>query len=365
MDRPLAFFSPSLTGGGSERVMLNIANGCAARGYDVDVVLVTGKGDFLDDLDSRIQIVNLQKKRVITSVFSLMKYLRKRRPASLLSTQLHSNVVALIAAALSGARVKVVVREVTSPNREKARRQTPISITLSFLARRLYRRAYCVISVCNDMKPQIASNRMVGMDKIKVIYNPIRIGEIRSLAKDATIYDWLDSNQTATIVAIGRLERVKDFETLIRAFKIVRDQKQAKLVILGEGSLRPQLTSLAGELAIAEDVYLPGFVENPYAYLGRANVVVLSSKWEGLPNVLLEALALDIPIVSTDCQTGPREILRDGRDGTLVPVGDADGLARGIIDTLTDTSRRANDPESVGRFEFDSVVQQYIDVMCH
>jgi len=364
MNKKIAIFSPSLAGGGSERVMLNLAFGFAEKGYSVDMVLISANGQYLDKLHHRVRLIDLGARRIVATLPALINYLRENKPAALLSTQVHANVVALIAGLYPGVRTRILVREVTSPLRERARRKTLSTIALTYLSRYLYSRAFRVIAVCDDLKHQIAKERLIPLDKISVIYNPVRADKILEQSQEPAGHDWFDNPLQPILLSIGRLERVKDFASLIRAFALVRQNLEVKLVILGEGNLRGDLVKLTKSLSVSEDIDFPGFVSNPYAYLSRADAVVLSSLWEGLPNVLLEALVLGTPIVATDCDTGPREILRGGKDGILVAKNNAQCLADGIVTCLSTKSRAAAAPASLRRFDFDHVVDQYLDLIC-
>lgn len=364
MSEKIALFSSSLAGGGSERVMLNLAYGLVEKGIAVDMVLSSARGEHLKKLDDRVRLIDLGAKRVASSLPALIGYLRKEKPHALLSTQAHANVIALLACTFPGIDTRVVVREVTSKNREDAKKTWFRTGIVSLLGRRLYRRAFRVIAVCHDLRQEIADAGRAPLDKIVVIYNPVRTDLLRRQAEEPSGHRWLDNPAMPVILSVGRLEQVKDMAALIQAFALVRRSLDAKLVILGEGSLRNDLRELTHSLSIDADVDMPGFADNPYSFIARADAFALSSIAEGLPNVLLEALALGTPIVATDCPTGPREILRDGKDGILVPEGDLAALAQGIRTCLTSESKRPVAPESLERFEFSKVIDQYAKVLC-
>jgi glycosyltransferase involved in cell wall biosynthesis len=171
-------------------------------------------------------------------------------------------------------------------------------------------------------------------DRVEVVYNPVITPTMLALARQAPDHPWFAPGQPPVIVGAGRLTRQKDFFTLLRAFAEVRRRRPARLIILGEGEDRSALQALADDLGVADEVALPGFQENALAYMAGSAVFALSSAWEGLPTVLIEALAAGARVVSTDCPSGPREILQDGRLGALVPVGDAVALAAAILEAL-------------------------------
>jgi glycosyltransferase involved in cell wall biosynthesis len=202
------------------------------------------------------------------------------------------------------------------------------------MMRRFYPRADTVIAVSRGVARDVATLAGIPLDRIHVVPNPVVTAELLTMAAAAVDHPWFAPGAPPVIVGAGGLRRQKDFPTLLRAFARIRRQKLLRLVVLGEGRQRGRLESLAKELGIADDFSLPGFVTNPYAYMSKSSLFVLSSLWEGSPNVLTEALAVGTPVVATDCESGPREILQGGRYGALVPVGDVDALARAMGETL-------------------------------
>jgi glycosyltransferase involved in cell wall biosynthesis len=185
-------------------------------------------------------------------------------------------------------------------------------------------------------------------------------------AKQPVSHPWFEQNRLPVILAVGRLTKAKDYPTLFRAFSLVRQVRPAKLLILGEGEERSNLERLAIELGIQNDVSMPGFVDNPFAFMAKASVFVLSSAWEGFGNVLVEALACGCPVVATDCRSGPREILDNGRYGRLVPVGDHEALAKAILETLDNPDFPADRQTRLQRameFSIDAAVDKYLKVL--
>lgn len=344
--------------------MMNLAKGFVDRGNSVDLVLSSATGEYLEQIDSRVRLVNLRAKRVATSLPALVKYLRSEEPSALLSTQGHANVIALIAGSFPGIETRIFVRDTYSIAGASDRTKKSVSATvMKLLKHYFYRKADGIIAVCEDLKSEIAQTTKMPPDRITVIYNPIAVDDILQRMEEPSGHEWLDNPSRKVILSIGRLERQKDFTTLIRAFSIVRKDIDANLLILGEGGLRDDLAELVRTLELDDYVDFPGFVSNPYSYITRANAFVLSSLCEGLPNVLLEALAIGTPIVATDCMTGPREILRGGEDGILVPIQDPQALAKGIMTTLTTKMKARAEPASLQRFEFHHVVDQYLDLI--
>jgi glycosyltransferase involved in cell wall biosynthesis len=198
---------------------------------------------------------------------------------------------------------------------------------------------------------------------IRRIYNPIDLEAFARLAREPAAHPWLQAKETPVILSVGRLVRAKDYPTLIRAFALVRKRQECRLIVLGEGRQRPRLESLIRRLGLADSVDLPGFAPNPFAYMARADLLALSSIFEGNPNVLVEAMAVGTPCVATDCRSGPRETLAGGRYGPLVPTGDARALAQALLATLAHPPEPALLAEAIGRFDRDRAVAAYLHAL--
>ena len=331
----LALFIPTLGGGGAERVFLNLANGFVERGYRVDLVLASAQGSYLSELDSRVQLVDfrlrLGKGRLALSLFPLIRYLRQRKPKVLLSALTEANIIAVLSRIFSFIPIRLFLSEHNTFSIAVKRRSFLKKLLLVFGLRILYRNVDGIIAVSDGVASDL--KRIIGRaaDKIKVIYNPVVTPEMIEKSEEPLEHPWFAPGEPPVILGCGRLTAQKDFETLIRAFALVRKETPCRLVILGEGEERQRLEEIIKDLGIEHDVDLPGFVSNPYKYMKRAAVFVLSSKWEGFGNVLAEAMAVGTPVVSTDCPSGPREILDIGKYGSLVPVGDVEALAEAII----------------------------------
>jgi glycosyltransferase involved in cell wall biosynthesis len=199
-------------------------------------------------------------------------------------------------------------------------------------------------------------------DRVVAIRNPVITPELAEQARETVDYPWFNED-IPIIVGAGRLTPEKDFPTLIRAFGRVRQDRHCRLMILGEGPLQTELESLIAELGLAASVSLPGFCPNPFAYMNRASLFVMSSAWEGSGNVLVEALALGIPSVSTDCPYGPRETLADGKYGPLVRVGDHEALASAMLQTLDNPLPSDFLRQAVTEFTIEYSAQRYLDVL--
>lgn len=331
----LSIFLPALGGGGAERVSTILANTLAEMGHSVDLVLAEAKGPHLESVDSTVNVIDLRAGRVMSSIPALVKYLRSRQPQALLATLDHACVAALIATRLSGCDIRVVLRLANVLSTSIAQSRVIRSrFVLSPLIKLLYRRADKVIAVSDGVAKDAMRFAAIPPERLVVINNPVPTDHIQHLTKDSVELPSIFVPNEPVVLAAGRLSPQKDFRTLIRAFAKVRVHRNARLVILGEGEQREELERLVTDLGLKPYVSLPGFVKNPYAYMARAAVFVLSSRWEGFPNVLVEAMAVGVPVVATDCMAGPAEILENGRYGQLVPVGDVDAMAAAIIREL-------------------------------
>jgi glycosyltransferase involved in cell wall biosynthesis len=318
--------------------MVNLARGFAERGLKVDLVLAKAEGPYISQVPQEVRVVDLGARRVLYSLPGLVRYLRQERPRAMLSAMSHANIVAIWAKSLSKVETRLVVTEHTTLSRSTENVTSVRARFMPILIKRFYPRADAVVAVSRGVADDLVARTGLPAGKVKVIYNPVIVPELFAKAEEPLDHPWFQPGEPPVILGVGRLTPVKDFSTLIRAFALVREKGPARLMILGEGEERPKLEALVRELGLQGEVALPGFVNNPYKYMKRAAVFVLSSRWEGLPTVLIEALALGTLVVSTNCPSGPAEILQ-GHKEFLVPVGDANALARAILCLLENPSR--------------------------
>ncbi|HUR96229.1 MAG TPA: glycosyltransferase [Gemmatimonadales bacterium] len=331
---PIAFFLPSLCGGGAERVVMNLASGMAQRGVSVDLVLAAAEGPLLGQVPAAVRLIDLGGHRVLRSFGPLTRYLRHERPRVLISSMSHANLVAVWAARLAGGTVPVVAT-VHNTMSQSAREQGRVARALwPVLLRLFYPWASSVVAVSHGAAEDLARTARLPRERVRVIYNPVIDPAVVAASVTPPDHPWFVPGQPPVILGAGRLTEQKDFESLIRGFAEVARCRSARLLILGEGERRASLEALVQELGLAEHVQLPGFRDNVMAYMAASEVFVLSSRWEGLPTVLIEAMAAGTRVVATDCPSGPREILQDGRLGILVPVADPPALASAILRAL-------------------------------
>jgi glycosyltransferase involved in cell wall biosynthesis len=358
----LAIFVHSLYGGGAERAMVNLARGFSDRGVSVDLVLLRVEGAYLDQVPANVRIIDLGGRRLIFSIHALMRYLWQERPPVMLSTLWDTSVAALWAQFFTRTPTRVFVnvqntisQEIRNPSRFQNRFMSP-------LIRTFFPWAKGIVTVSKGVADDLIDLGLPAQN-IQVIHNPVVTPELLQQAAKPVAHPWLQPGQPPVAVAVGRLAQQKDFPTLLRAFAKVRQQRPVRLMILGEGSDRPALEQLIQELDLAEDVALPGFVDNPFAYVAQADLFVLSSLYEGLPTVLIEAMAVGTPVVATDCKSGPMEILDNGQYGPLVAVGDVDGLAQAILSTLAAPPDAALLKQRAKHYSLERSVDQYQQLM--
>jgi glycosyltransferase involved in cell wall biosynthesis len=327
------------------------------------MIPVQARGPFLNLVPKGVNLIDLDSPRAILALPRLISYLRKANLDVLISAQTHVNAVAIVARWLSRVKMKLIITErnhmirVVQHSRSIKERFRPLAVRL------LYPYADQIIAVSHGVGESItAVNRLI-FNKIHVIYNPFDIQDLQRQASLPADHPWLQQKNIPVIVAAGRLSKQKDVPTLLRAFVQLRSRMPARLIILGEGEERQALTLLIDQLGIAEYVSMPGFVDNPYAYMLRADLFVLSSAWEGFANVLVEALACGTRVVSTDCPGGPAEILEGGRFGRLVPVGDPSALASAIMQSMQAPFSAEILRARAKDFAFDQIIPQYLEAL--
>ena len=328
----LSILMSSFGDGGVERMVVNTATGLARRGVNIRFLVDNAEGPYLDHLDERIQREPLPAGSA-GRLARLAEHLRADHPDVLLVAKAPDARLALRARQWARVHTPLVMR----PGTTVSARVRGLGGRWKLLRlARLYRRADAIIANSAGVREDIAEVAGVPRTRIHLVRNPVITPELENLAREPVSHRWFDHHQVPVIIGAGGLRQQKDFSTLIRAFGRLRERRVARLLILGRGRQEQRLRELVAQLGLEDDVELAGFVANPYPWLANSDLFALSSRWEGSPNVLTEALALGTPAVSTDCRSGPREILADGRYGPLVPVGDAVALADAMEKVLTD-----------------------------
>jgi len=338
----LATFSP----GGSQSVMVTLANGLAGKGWKVDMVTMAAKGPFLDKLKPTVNVVDLKTRRVSRSVNKLRGYFDEHKPDVIISSQVHTNVIVAVSNRFSKSRAKLILRESSSPY-SQYKEGDWLKKLIYWGAFFSYPFADHYVGQSYGLTNELLNFYRIDARKIDTIGNPIISTDLFEQAKESGDHNWLNEN-IPIILSMGRFSIVKDFPTLIKAFAKVRKQQMCRLIILGDedqsaSDLKDELVKLTKELGIEKDVDFPGFKNNPFPYVRDAKVYVLSSLHEALPGALIQAMALGCKLVSTDCPTGPREVLGNGKFGLLVPVGDVDKMADAIASQLNNNTNAIGD----------------------
>jgi glycosyltransferase involved in cell wall biosynthesis len=358
----VAVAMPTFAGAGAERVSLELAAGLLDDDVDVDVVVGSDEGALRADVPPRARTFVLGHRRMVLCLPALVAYLRSRRPDALISCLDHMNVLSVAAARLVRPRAWVMVTEHNTLSAASRHSRDLRDKVMPLLVGVAYRGADRIVAVSDGVADDLAATARLARRRIHTVYNPVGFERLEAAGSGAVDHPWLSplSPRTGPVVlAAGRLIAQKGFPTLVRALALLPGD--IRLVILGEGPDRPALERLVADLGLAHRVDIHGFVDNPYPYFRAADVFVLSSRWEGLPTVLIEALAFDTPIVATDCPSGPREILDGGRLGRLVPVGEPGPMAAAIAQAVASPAPR---PAGAGdRFRLDTVTRRYLDLL--
>lgn len=360
----VTIFLSDLGGGGAERVMVNLANSFAQQGKSVDLILVYKVEQYLSLLHASVRVINLDYSKLLKSLPFLISYLKKEKPKILLSAIEDTNIIAICATKLAGVKTKVVVTVHNHLSSEVRHATNFKRRFVPYFLRYFYPHASSVVAVSKGVAVDLVKWTGLSLDNIKAIYNPVIPPNLQTLLHEMPNHPWLNQKQLPVILGIGRLDPQKDFPTLIHAFAQVRRRYPAKLIILGEGSQRNKLEQLINQLNLSSDVHIHGFVKNPYAYMSKSSLCVLSSAWEGFGNVIVEAMAVGTPVVSTDCTSGPAEILADGKYGKLVPVGDIEKMAEAIIETLHSPLDSQILQQRANFFTIESATAQYEQLFC-
>lgn len=359
---PIALVTSSMAGGGAQRAVAKLASGLADTGHEVDLVLGRAEGPYLTELSPRVHVVDLGAPRFVLALLPLVRYLRRRRPRAVFSALDYVNIVTVAARALAGVDVRLVVSERNTISVGASNGTSLLARKMPLLVRWAYPRADAVVAVSAGVAQDLVRHCGLAAETVHVLDNPVVTPEVVRMRAEPVTHPWLLDPDVPVVLTVGRLVPQKDHALLLDAFARVRRTRRARLLILGEGPLRGALEHRAADLGIAADVALPGFSANPYPAMAAAAVFVLSSRWEGSPGALIEAMAGGTPVVATDCPSGPREVLAGGRHGRLVPVGDVEELSRAIGDALAGRVP-PSPPESWDRYLQATAVARCLDLL--
>jgi glycosyltransferase involved in cell wall biosynthesis len=369
--------------------MVNLACSLVERGHRVDLVLGVREGAFFNEIHPDVKLVILGRRSayaalplllrrpasawrmfpalmppnphwVLGCIPALRDYLKRERPDALLSALNYSNLAAIWAHRLAGVDTRLVVSERNTLSRRAGvgRRNRRLPGLISHY----YPWADGIAAVSDGVAEDLAATTGLPRERITTTYNPVVTPGLAERAAQAVDHRWFGQDSAPVILAAGKLREQKGFDTLISAFAMLRKQRDARLLILGSGELQAVLEEQARAAGIDRDVEFCGFVENPFCYMAAASVFVLSSRWEGLPGVLIQAMACGCPVVSTDCQSGPREIL-DEDVGRLIPVDDPSAMADAMAHALDAPRNSERLVERAQDFSVERSTALYLDVL--
>ena len=376
----LAVIIHNMEGGGMQRVTLNLITEFNRQRPDlsIDLVVAVSGGEFISQLPSAVNLVDLgatfdfRTKSLVQFVPKVRRYLKVHQPKTVLSCLPAFNFLTLLASLGLGKMTRFCLAEHSRPydkwlsqEQETPQKSSGLLPKLAQpLMRLTYPRTQKIITVSQGIAEELSHTLKISHNAVKVIYNPV-VDDSTFLQAEAPLeHPWLMPGQPPVFVSVGRLAKQKDYPSLIRAFAQLRQKYAAKLIILGEGDLRSQLEKHVQTLGLKADISLPGFVANPYAYMSRAKAFVLSSVWETFGMVLVEAMACGCPVIATDCDYGPREILEHGKYGALVPVRDVDALAAAMEKVLEGDRRdRADLIARSQEFTVEQAATQYLQTL--
>lgn len=363
--KKIIFFLPALVGGGAERTIVNIANQINRENFKVYLMVIDTptEGKYKDEysqfVHKDVEVINLgltiTKRNYLQILRTIVKRVNRINPDIVMSTMLRPNEMLALASLFFHKSIKIVLRE--SNNR--------VAREYSWIERKYIRFMYgklanCTIALSNGVKRNMVENFGINEKNISVIYNPI---DIQNIEQQMEQKEQILEGSGMKIINIGRLIPQKDQKCLIKAIGIVKDQINCKLYILGKGELEGELKALVHSLWLDGYVEFMGFQSNPYGILSQGDMFVLSSGWEGFGHVIVEAMVAGVPVVSTDCDYGPGEIVTDGYNGVLSPVGDEKELAKHILELAKDKEKMkqfcVRGKERAKDFSIEKIVTQY------
>jgi glycosyltransferase involved in cell wall biosynthesis len=364
MDKPMhvATYLPSLRVGGTERVNVSLMNFLVSRGYDVTAVVHEADGEFRSALPPAVTVVDLAVNRTLFAIPKLARWLHRAKPDILFSSLGHNNIAALCAGALSGVDTRIVISQHAPLSLESKSQRSWQHRLLPLMYRAVGGYAHAIVAVSSGVARDFIDMTGLMADKISVIHNPVIYRDFARDAAQPVSHRWLDDPALTTFIAVGRLAPEKDLPTLLTAFSTVRRNLDVRLLILGEGPERAAIERMVVALGLQNDVELLGYSHNPLPYMRKAAALILSSRYEGFGNVLVEALACGTPVASTDCPYGPSEILDNGQFGLLVPVGDAPAMAQAMARMLENRYPAQLLRDRASDFTIDVIGQRYLDL---
>ena len=350
---------PDLVPGGAQRVFIDLAESLADAGYKTTaIVAYPSRQEW--SFSPATNVIRLSKTEFCfwsalmlpMLFFRLRKLLKNKNPDAVISTLTGMNLFTKLATDYRLRDYPVLIREASTM-------QNTANLIIRSLKKRLYPKATAIIAVSEGVMNELESCIGLTRSNLHIINNPVNRARLKAASKTSVAHKWLKDKSCPVFISVGRLTEAKDYSTLIRALDLVLQTSPAKLIIVGEGPERPALEHLVYSMKLNDSVDMPGHFDNPYALMARADVFVLSSRWEGFVNVLLEALALGMPIASTDCHSSPREILDNGKYGHLAPPGNPQMLAESMLQALNSPPQSEHQQSRADDYSPDAIYKKY------
>lgn len=360
--KKVLLFRPTLGEGGADRVTITLLRHLDRQAVRPSLVLVKRDGTLIDEVPKDIPVIDLGASRLRFSWLRLASVLRREKPDVLFSTSSGGNLVAALAHRIAfDPNRRLVLSERNTFSQVRREKRSPW-LPVVTMTRRFYSRADRIIAVSEGVAKDLVQTLSLPEELVTAIHNPVVDEELYELSEQPVDHPWVHEG-TPIVLAVGRLVPQKDYPLLLRAFSRIRERRRARLIVLGEGESRKSLERLAERLGVRDDVDFPGFKKNPFPYMRNCTVFVLSSRFEGLPGALIQAMACGAPVISTDCPSGPAEIISEGSSGFLVPVGDENRLTEALERLLNDESLRRAFSEAgkkaASAFAVGSMVRNY------
>ena len=368
---------PSLEKGGIERSMSRLSRGLLDRGWDVSIISEKPSEESISYFDERVKLLSLgssfidQNSNIIFSIFKnilyyfkIRKYIKKHSPDVLLAVK-NIPVAVILKISLKN-KFKLIIREAVDPKYSSITQRSLFSrLLINNIKSFLYPKSDNIIAISEGVKQSLIKNFKLDSSKIKTIYNPSADEKILSLAQEDIDSDLLSDKPL--IISVGRLTKQKDHITLLKAFNKIYPKINCNLYIVGEGSERDNLEKFIRNNNIGDRVKLLGYQNNPWKFMSKSELFILPSIWEGFGNVIVESMLIGIPVISSDCPSGPREILNDGANGKLFKVGDYNHLAKTIEDILSgDNTELINRARIRSKdFSIEKITQEYEKILIH
>lgn len=359
----LAIFLATSGHSGVDRVFKNLVPALAKRGLSVDLLGIRNHGPDYSEVGDMARRITFDASHVYSAIPHLVKYLKEVLPRVVLSDKDRVNRAVLVSKFLSGASSRIYFRQGTTVSIDLASRKGFDRLLQRYSMKNLYKHSNGVLVPSAGAAKDFLNLSNLDADFIHVVPSPIVKSNMGLLANEEISHPWFLNGELPIILGVGELSSRKNFASLVRAHSLVLDDVQCRLVVLGRGRQRSNLIELTKRLGTTDFVDFPGFVTNPYPYMTKASAFALTSKWEGLPVALIEALALGVPAVATDCPSGPAEILANGRYGPLVPLDDDAALAKSIVEILRHPPSKGKLKEAVSQYTVDNSVHSYMGAL--